>query len=230
MSNQINSIQENIDSLKLKSQAQDKKIQKLEKYLTDIDDQCEENKGFINIIRQKEVDSNVMVTGFTSKPEAIATTKLICGIYGFNNNKVKTCYSFQNPMNGYFLVITFNSKTDHIKFNTKKREFGPILNKEVNSSISYTDHSKLSIYNMLTSENYKIQKGLQSLLKRRSIAAIKFRNCCFHAQITPYGPKLPVTTTGQLEALSFNNRFKFMSQRKLKRLVSNRPYQNCIEF
>lgn len=216
----INAMKSSISTIENKLAAHDLRIKNLENQNDDFNDRIVTNKASINIMKQKEIDCNVMITGFVQKPDAHPTTKKILEIYKVNMNTVLDTYSYDRPFydkkkkeiipnkTRSFLVIAFKSKADQLQFIKQKKAIGPLKYGQIFPSTKQTPagNTDINSFMMLTAENRQIQQTLHSLMEKDLLAEIKYKNCNFFIKIKANSPLIPVSTIEHADYLDINLR------------------------
>lgn len=212
MNLKIDSMSKSMKSLESAISSNKTRIDTLEENFDDLEDLAIESKGAINLIKQKEIDNNVMISGFPNKPDATEAANKILENYEMNPNCIKYCYSYERSVENKkdksvktigYLVITLNSKSDQINLQKKKKEKGlPVLKNIVANPPANQADSQLKMFNMLTSENISIQQDLRKLIEDNRIVEIKFRNCCFYIRIKEDSDLIAVSSSDNSNKLS----------------------------
>lgn len=208
----ITNIEKKIATIDTKLSDHGSRIKKLEATTDTLRDDVDKNTATVNYFKQKEIDNKVLISGFQAVPDHQTVSKTILALYEMSDSP-HSSYSYQRTittkegqkMTVGALVIEFCSKSDQIKFISRKKAKGPIMLKQL---FHNGGDQKLKIFGILTEENVKIQKKVRSLLEDDLITEIKFKNCTFIIKITPTSLPLAVSTSDQAEALNINLRTK----------------------
>lgn len=151
--------------------------------------QLDNLRSEVNILQQKQIDNEIIISGFQEKLDQHSECSIIskfCDHTQFNRDLISKHFSFQSAGNINFLVLSFTNIDAKIKFKQICKEKGPITNSMI-SSTSNTNVNKrdtpLRINNRLTKVNQEIARELRSLLDNKKISAIRFRNSCFQYQL-----------------------------------------------
>jgi hypothetical protein len=158
---------------------------------------------------QSKIDDEVAVGGFPSKPDPAYATKQLCQILNLPISLVYRAYAYEfknkkTQKNEGQLVIKFNCKTDHIKFNKIKREADPVQVSQlmVDASEEYAN-VPVKIFNRLTPNNRSIIASLRKLQKEEKIIkdGIRYRNCCFEVKTDATSDFQPVPSIDHLNII-----------------------------
>jgi hypothetical protein len=157
-----------------------------------------------NYLLQKDLDKDVIITGFNTAPNEEDIVNKLCEKLNFPINKVFTTESWsstQDHRTKGFMIITFKSKSAQIQFMKKKFEFGNIAFNELMGNEQSDDVILLRFNSRLTQLNHDIRKKLWPLLKDKKIAQIKYRNCFFNICKESHSALLPITSLEMLQNL-----------------------------
>jgi hypothetical protein len=222
-SDQISSIKHNLKATKGIVEENSSRIAVLEQNLVN---QTELNKKLllenqelrseINIVRQKEVDNDVLITGFSDAPNINYVLDVLHQKIQFSNkdiNKVNSWSIFQNGSRKGFMLISFVDKSAQISFMVKKIAGGPILLKEVlpaqNPDLAIAGNSQLYFNNRMSAANQDIQRKIRQLKKDKKIVASKFKNCQFLIKLKDGDEFLPVPTLKFLDEIFDANKTSY---------------------
>jgi hypothetical protein len=157
-----------------------------------------------NYLLQKDLDRDIVITGFLSAPNEEVIVKKLCEKFNFPYNKVFTTESWTSTQNNRtkgVMIITFKSKSAQINFMKKKFEFGNIALNDLMVNEQSDDVIMLRFNSRLTQLNHDIRKKLWQLLKDEKIAQIKYRNCFFNIRKETNSALLPITSLEMLHNL-----------------------------
>jgi hypothetical protein len=131
------------------------------------------------------------ISGFPLKPDPALVISELCKFYDILESMIRRSYSFEfqnkktKKLEGQ-LVIKFQSKSDHIKFNKLKLQKGTNFMPDPETNPSSGDaNNSLKIFNRLTKVNRSIIASLRRYQKEGKILkdGVRYRNCCFEIKI-----------------------------------------------
>lgn len=168
----------------------------------------------VNFVKQQQIDNNVLISGFSTKPNEEVAIQEILTIYDFPLNVVQSTKSFETKGTAKqqkkgMLFVKFKYKEDQIDFLKKREIYGPIYQSQILPEASQETHdNQLTISRCLTAENRDVINQLRSLNKFNKIYAIRYRNCCFQMQIHQNEIFIPIPSTEHLKKYFDFNRHK----------------------
>jgi hypothetical protein len=159
-----------------------------------------------SFLKQKDIDQDVIITGFVDDPDEEAIASKLCEKFNFPRDKIFTTesWSFINDdtkKKKGVMIITFKSKTAQIQFMKKKIEFGNLVLNELLDHDAKEDFILLRINNRLSQLNLDILKKLRDLLKSGEIAHFRYRNWLFYIRKEAHSALIPITSLEMLDKL-----------------------------
>jgi hypothetical protein len=160
----------------------------------------------LNIVNQKDVDCDVLVSGFIDSPDTNKVMEILHQKVQFSDKNIKNVNSWSVAQNGTkrgFMLLSFLNKSAQIDFMVKKIAAGPILLNEIMSPQGHANYGNNQLYfnNRLSQVNQEIQKKIRQLKKEKKITESKYKNCQFHIKPNPGDDFLPVPTLGFLHEI-----------------------------
>lgn len=188
---QISSIKDNLTKTKYVVQQHDVELGNL--------------RSEINVLKQKQFDTEVILAGFPDLPNEPAVLAAIHKKFPFTRNEITRLDSWVTSKNNIkrgFMTMTFCSKNAQIKFMQEKIKNGPIFLSELTQEQNQ-QQDKMIIYfsNRLSRNNQAIHKEIRDHIKDKRIHKSRFRNCQFEIQINTTSDFVPISSLVQLSNL-----------------------------
>lgn len=186
----------------------------------------------VNFLKQLQIDNNVLINGFSGRPNEELATEKILETFEIPINTVQSTNSFESkgtakkPKTG-MLFIKFKTKEDHINFLKKKETVGPIFQSQLLPSSSENGKdSQLTISRCLTTENRDVINQLRAIHGLGGIKSIRYRNCCFQMQIKENDPFIPVPSTEHLKCYFDFNAINEMQKKQREEQQQKKQHEN----
>lgn len=159
----------------------------------------------INILKQKEFDSQVILSGFPDLPNEPVVLQEIVKKFGLTINdiiKSDVWVTNNNNRKHGFMSLVFASKSAQIKFMKSKIANGPVYLSELcRENIKDSDKIVIFFNNRLSPENRDIHKKIRQLLKDKKIFKSRFRNSQFEIQLNSFSQFQAVPSIDFLQSL-----------------------------
>lgn len=201
-----------VDQRILKSDTE-KSLETINKRLSRIDQRLDQSSGQINYSQQLVMDKDIILKGFTAKPDVEAVIAKFSTIFNLNANKISEYYyvSYNKHDNNdrtkieetkHFVVISFKSKSTKVNVFKQKTEDGPLLQNQLHENLHPTKNPTISIANKLSKFNLYTQRVLYNAVANNTIHEYRFHNCIFQIKANPTGNWKRVDTYGLVQDIS----------------------------
>lgn len=141
----------------------------------------------MNILKQKEFDNEVVLSGFPDTPNQAIVLEAIGRKFpqSFLDIKKSECWSTtRKKTKKGFMTLTFTDKSAQIKFMKAKIANGPVYLSELSQEANPANENIVIFFNnRLSKTNQDINKKIRDLIKDKKIIKSRFRNCQFEVQL-----------------------------------------------
>lgn len=204
--NDVNSIKKSNQLLADKIRSNAGHIAEVKVNVAEIKKDVIKNKSEINILKQLQLENQMLAAGFPNKPEVEKSIKLICEKFEFDPKLILSSYAFEVVMKKKseiesmetsqqnlskidnaektitrgFIGITFINKSAQILFNTQRKQFGPLVAKQfMTCKDEKSSNQEISFRYKLTKINRIVNRELGLLHRLKVISSFKYANNCF---------------------------------------------------
>lgn len=132
---------------------------------------------------QQRIDLEVLLTGFTSKPDVAVVVRNLFELLQLPTSFARSSYFFEsrdgNSDKRFYVVITLADKSSKIKLlDSIASKKGPLWLSEISKS-SQSNDVAIKCCNRLTKFNNSVERNLKTLHSRGLICEFKYGSYCF---------------------------------------------------
>lgn len=172
----------------------EKSIESINQRLSKIDQRLEQSSGQINYSQQLVMDKDIILKGFTAKPDVEAVIANFSTIFNLNANKISEYYYVSYNKHDkndrskieetkHFVVISFKSKSTKVNVFQQKTKDGPLLQNQLHENLHPSKNPTISIANKLSKFNLYTQRVLYNAVANNVIHEYRYHNCIFQFKV-----------------------------------------------
>lgn len=188
-------------------------IEKIHNLATNNNIEINTLRGQINILKQQQIDSEVMLIGFQQKITATDETKIVQNIgvlYNIDAKSILNYYSYmpKNESGRMHFIVKFIDRNVQISFISKFISNGAPTQSQLLGLPSNTINDPVIMcFNRLTQINQNINRELRILKRGKHIHSIRYRNLCFEFKENENSQFTAVDTEEQMKVIKhmYNN-------------------------
>lgn len=149
-----------------------------------LQNQITDNSRSINGILQNELENDVVIYGFKSKPILETAVPNFLALCDVSLDLLKYSFVQTDPVFGKSrIILSFHNKQSKIKVMQHVISNGPPFLNQLDPGIAETDSYKLQVANNLSRFNKSVRSSLLGLRKSKCISQLRFRHKFFQVKI-----------------------------------------------